>query len=184
MNKSELKQSIAAVLQNRSKIESFSVDDLSIFPSQLKGIGGGLEAILNMTLLPGLLTSEKLTILQSKQLSNLREIYKNRLYANPDNAFLIMSELLLAIYDIVDRETYTRLCRSSREVKEFRKDVKKYVDVEKEIKEAQNILCGFCGTKFPVNRCQCKNVYYCDQQCQKDHWPIHKKHEAHIQFQK
>lgn len=37
--------------------------------------------------------------------------------------------------------------------------------------------CLYCGNKSAGNRCaQCKHVYFCDAECQKKAWPIHKKH--------
>lgn len=37
--------------------------------------------------------------------------------------------------------------------------------------------CLNCGNKNAQNRCSgCKSVYFCNRQCQKKCWPIHKKH--------
>lgn len=170
MNKLELKKSIGSLLQNYSKQGGPAVDDITVLPDKINGIGSGVEAMLNMTLLPSLLKSDELTVEQKEQLSDLRSTYKKKLHDTPDNSFLIMNELLHKIYNIVDQEKYTQLCTSS--------------PPGKELTEAQNMCCGFCGTKFPVSRCPCKNVYYCNQTCQKEHWHVHKKHEAHVQYQK
>jgi hypothetical protein len=37
--------------------------------------------------------------------------------------------------------------------------------------------CLGCGKKAVSQRCsKCKSVYFCSRQCQKDCWPIHKRH--------
>lgn len=36
--------------------------------------------------------------------------------------------------------------------------------------------CAACGEKNPSKKCgNCKGVGYCSRECQKAHWPIHKK---------
>jgi len=50
---------------------------------------------------------------------------------------------------------------------------------KKEIKRYQKsvLLCFHpdCRKPAPQRRCDCKNAYYCDSICQKNHWDIHKQ---------
>ena len=36
-------------------------------------------------------------------------------------------------------------------------------------------VCGFCETGAPMMRCsRCKTIFYCTEECQKEHWGEHK----------
>ncbi len=43
--------------------------------------------------------------------------------------------------------------------------------------------CLYCDKKSVTKKCSgCKTVFFCDQECQKKAWPIHKKHCGRDQF--
>ena len=35
--------------------------------------------------------------------------------------------------------------------------------------------CGFCASEAKVKCANCKSIYYCDRNCQKRDWKVHKK---------
>jgi ankyrin repeat and MYND domain-containing protein 2 len=44
-----------------------------------------------------------------------------------------------------------------------------------------NLFCSTCGDEKPDKKCsKCKEVQYCDRECQRLHWPIHKKECARL----
>ncbi|KAL7050097.1 hypothetical protein ACKWTF_003955 [Chironomus riparius] len=47
-----------------------------------------------------------------------------------------------------------------------------------------NIFCSTCGDEKPDKKCsKCKQVQYCDRECQRLHWSIHKKECARLSSQ-
>lgn len=47
------------------------------------------------------------------------------------------------------------------------------------------ILCSACGDENPDKKCsKCKQVQYCDRECQRIHWQIHKKECGRISTEK
>lgn len=47
-----------------------------------------------------------------------------------------------------------------------------------------HVLCSTCGDEKPDKKCsKCKQVQYCDRECQRLHWPIHKKECARLSSQ-
>ena len=42
--------------------------------------------------------------------------------------------------------------------------------------DADNLICSTCGEEKATKKCsKCKSVQYCDKECQKLHWFMHKK---------
>lgn len=48
-----------------------------------------------------------------------------------------------------------------------------------------NTLCSACGDENPDKKCsKCKQVQYCDRECQRIHWQIHKKECGRVSTEK
>lgn len=48
-----------------------------------------------------------------------------------------------------------------------------------------NMLCSACGDENPDKKCsKCKQVQYCDRECQRIHWQIHKKECGRVSTEK
>ena len=43
------------------------------------------------------------------------------------------------------------------------------------MEETKGTICGQCSKPSETKCSRCKTIYYCGRECQKKHWPIHKK---------
>ena len=54
--------------------------------------------------------------------------------------------------------------------------IKSIINGQTGFSDSEKLICNTCGEENPTKKCsRCKSVQYCDKECQKLHWLIHKK---------
>lgn len=117
-----------------------------------------------------LFPSEVMTAL-TKQKREVLIQQKKLLQAKMKNGFTIqdVNACIASIYELLGKQTYIHLLKQSKLSKKMQ----------------SGAHCSWCRSEHASLRCECKNHYYCSPYCKKMHWKnSHRKHKAHVRYQK
>ncbi|CAE8639316.1 unnamed protein product [Polarella glacialis] len=89
-----------------------------------------------------------------------------------------------ALLEDLDRLSHEEFQPASRHVKKLMRSMA-LPDFSRMTKSTLDVSCGYCGEvgkgSCSMSKCLgCEVVRYCGTECQKDHWPVHKKLCKHL----